>query len=115
METIISALIEQCEELFKTFGRAFFRKDIELLYEVVTEDFVWDAHEAGGLVKKVTGRQAVAAHMAGQSTRLENIRFHDVVYHHTDEVSFMTFRLTANNVDRGEAIVKFRVKVTTQV
>ena len=37
---------EDRDALFKRFGRAFFKKDLDAMYEVVTEDFVSDAHAA---------------------------------------------------------------------
>ena len=32
---------EQRDAIFKTFGRAFFKQDLDLMYEAVTPDFTW--------------------------------------------------------------------------
>ena len=89
------------DALFKAFGRAFFRRDVDALYETVTDDFVWYTLDKDGNAKAVTGRDAVGAQLNQRSTTLENIRFEDVVYHHADDATFMTFRLTATNTETG--------------
>ncbi len=90
------------DALFKAFGRAFFKRDVDALYETVTDDFVWYSLDQGGNVNAITGRAAVADQLAARSPQLENVRFEDVVYHHAPDATFMTFRLTARNVDTGE-------------
>ena len=32
---------EQRDAIFKTFGRAFFKQNLDLMYEAVTPDFTW--------------------------------------------------------------------------
>ncbi len=88
--------------LFKNFSRAFFRRDIDALYETVTEDFTWGSLGPDGATETITGRDAIAARLNQRSTRLDNIRFEDVVYHHAPDATFMTFRLTATRKDTGE-------------
>ena len=39
---------EDRDVLFKNFARAFFKKDVDALYETVTEDFVWASLDAAG-------------------------------------------------------------------
>ena len=87
--------------LFKAFGRAFFKRDVDALYETVTDDFVWLTLDREGNAKAVSGREAVAEQLRQRSPNLENIRFEDVVYHHAPDATFMTFRLTATNKDTG--------------
>ncbi len=89
--------------LFKAFGRAFFKRDVDALYETVTDDFVWLTLDREGNAKAVSGREAVAEQLQQRSPNLENIRFEDVVYHHAPDATFMTFRLTATNKDTGAA------------
>jgi hypothetical protein len=36
------------DRLFKTFGRAWFKRDVALLYEAGTPDFQWRSVDAGG-------------------------------------------------------------------
>ena len=94
---------EDRDVLFKAFGRAFFKRDVDALYETVTDDFVWYTLDTDGNAKAVSGREAVADQLNQRSATLENIRFEDVVYHHAGDATFMTFRLTATNRETGKA------------
>ena len=87
--------------LFKSFGRAFFKRDADALYEVCSPDFVWMTLDESGAAKALTGKAAVAEQLQRRSGHLENIRFEDVYYHHAPEATFMTFRLTATHKDTG--------------
>ena len=93
---------EDRDSLFKAFGRAFFRRDVDALYETVTDDFVWYTLDKDGNAQAITGREAVGAQLNQRSATLENIRFEDVVYHHASDATFMTFRLTATNSATGK-------------
>lgn len=88
--------------LFKRFGRAWFRRDVELLYSVVTPDFTWAWNDGNGQTRNVTGRgpigEALAATAGGDVER----RFEDVVYHHAPDATFMTFRLVERHKVTGE-------------
>lgn len=95
--------VAEREAIFKAFGRAFFKEDMDALYQVVTEDFVWSA-VVNGKPRRVQGRQAVAAYFAERRGMYENVRFHDVAYHHAPEASFMSFRLTATHKSTGAAV-----------
>ena len=92
---------EDRDVLFKNFARAFFKRDVDALYETVTEDFVWVSLDADGSTRTITGRDAVAEKLNQRSANLENVRFEDVVYHHAPDATFMTFRLTATRKDTG--------------
>ena len=89
--------------LFKTFGRAFFKRDVDLMYQVVAPDFVWASHGADGAVKMLRDRQAIAEHFAEQAEKVEGARFSDVVYHHATDATFMTFRLTQTDKATGRS------------
>ncbi len=89
------------DALFKTFGRAWFRRDAELLYEAVTPDFVWASADAGGEVRRITGRGDVAAALAATGGGAAKRRFEDVAYHHAPEATFMTFRLIETDPETG--------------
>jgi len=91
------------DTLFKAFGRAFFKRDIDALYETVTPGFVWQTLDENGNAKRVTGKDAVGEQLNRRSAHLENIRFEDVHYHHAADATFMTFRLTATRIDTGAA------------
>jgi ketosteroid isomerase-like protein len=96
------------DALFKTFGRAWFRRDAELLYQAVTPDFVWQSCDGDGSVRRITGREAVAAALAATAPGSAPVqrRFEDVVYHHAPDASFMTFRLVETDASSGKVRVE---------
>lgn len=89
------------DALFKTFGRAWFRRDVDMLYEAVTPDFVWASNDGDGAVRLITGREAVAQAFAGMGGGNVQRRFEDVVYHHAPDASFMTFRIVETDKETG--------------
>jgi len=89
------------DALFKSFGRAFFKRDVEALYDCCSPDFTWMTLDADGAAKAITGKAAVAEQLQRRSPNLENIRFEDVHYHHAPDATFMTFRITATNKETG--------------
>ncbi len=93
--------VEARDALFKTFGRAWFKRDAELLYEAVTPDFVWRSMDADGAVRLIAGKDAVAAALSASGGGNVQRRFEDVVYHHAPEATFMTFRLIETDKTSG--------------
>lgn len=93
--------VETREALFKAFGRAFFRQDMEAMFEVVTEDFTWTVEEQGQ-VRVLTGKQQIAGFFAERRGRYENVRFTDVVFHHAPEATFMQYRISGTVAATGE-------------
>ena len=89
------------DALFKGFGRAFFKRDVDALYETVTNDFQWMTLDDQGQKRIISGREAVDAQLQKRSDNLENIRFEDVIYHHAPDATFMTFRITATDKATG--------------
>lgn len=87
--------------LFKTFGRAWFKRDVALLYEAVTADFEWRSLDRSGTVHIIATREGVAAAFAAQAANGGTVRFADVVYHHAPDASFMTFRLIETDAATG--------------
>jgi hypothetical protein len=94
------ALAER-EELFKAFGRAFFKKDVEALYRVVTPGFQWRGQDEAGAPRLLASPEAIRAHFERQRETYSEQRFSDVVYEHLPDVSFMTFRLTETRRTNG--------------
>jgi ketosteroid isomerase-like protein len=90
------------DELLKGFARALFRADMEALYRVVAPDFLWSFHDGLATTKALAGPAAIAGHLAEQKARFSAQRFHEVVYHHADDASFMTFRVSETVRDNGE-------------
>jgi ketosteroid isomerase-like protein len=99
------------DRLFKTFGRAWFRRDVGLLYDAVTPDFEWRSLDGEGRVQRIASREAVAAAFAAsaEAAKSKEVRFADVVYHHAADASFMTFRLI--ETDRATGRVREDVGV----
>ncbi len=90
------------DTIFKAFGRAFFKQDLDAMYQVVTPDFVWSV-QGGEIGRLLTSREDIVTYFAERKQQVENMRFHDVVYHHAPEASFMTFRLTGTDKATGKA------------
>ncbi|HEY0566859.1 MAG TPA: nuclear transport factor 2 family protein [Xanthobacteraceae bacterium] len=90
------------DELFKGFARALFKGDIDALYRVVTPDFLWSFHDGGVVTKSLAGPAAIGAHLAEQKSLLSAQRFHEVVYHHAGDMTFMTFRVSETLRATGE-------------
>lgn len=90
------------DELFKRFARALFKVDMDALYQAVTPDFLWSFHDGLTVTKSLQGREAIVAHLGEQKALLSAQRFHDVVYHHAGDISFMTFRVSETLRATGE-------------
>ncbi len=93
------------DQIFKSFGRAWFKQDLDLMFQVVTPDFVWTSppgpNDSGPV--RAQGRAEVATQFARRNGLFEGVRFHDVAYHHAEDMSFMTFRMTGTLKATGQA------------
>jgi len=105
----VSPTADERDVLFKAFGRAFFKKDFDAMYEVVTEDFTYSIL-VGDEPQIMSSRDQVAAFMKGRSGTQVNVRFEDVVYHHAPEATFMTYRMTGTDVASGESFERVGVE-----
>ncbi|MCP4620014.1 MAG: nuclear transport factor 2 family protein [Bradyrhizobium sp.] len=90
------------DALLQAFARALFKNDMDALYQVVTEDFVWRYHDGIGAELVLTGRAAIGRHIEERKAFFSASRFHDVVYHHLPDISFMTFRVSETVRATGE-------------
>ena len=90
------------DALFEAFARALFKNDMDALYRVVAETFVWRYHDGVSTERVLTGRDAISAHIAERKAFYSASRFHDVAYHHLPDVSFMTFRVSETVRATGE-------------
>ncbi|MDB5580952.1 MAG: Ketosteroid isomerase-related protein [Bradyrhizobium sp.] len=90
------------DELFKGFARALFKADIDALYRIVTPDFLWSFHDGGAVTKSLADPAAIRAHLTEQKSLFSAQRFHEVVYHHAQDISFMTFRVSETMRASGE-------------
>ena len=82
------------DALFQAFACALFRSDMDALYAVVTENFVWRYHDGLSAERVLTGRDAIQKHIEERKAFFASSRFHDVAYHHLPDISFMTFRVS---------------------
>lgn len=82
------------DALFAGFARALFKGDLDALYAVVAPDFVWRYHDGLSEERVLSSREAILNHIEERKAFYAESRFHDVVYHHLPEISFMTFRVS---------------------
>ncbi|HEX4894534.1 MAG TPA: nuclear transport factor 2 family protein [Hyphomicrobiaceae bacterium] len=94
---------EARDALFKTFGRAWFKRDVDLLYEAVTPDFQWRGLDSSGAVRLISTRDGVAEAFRSMATSPLKVRFEDVAYHHAPDASFMTFRIIETDPATGKS------------
>lgn len=99
----------QRDAIFKAFGRAFFKQDLDLMYEVVTADFTWTVDD-GDQVHVLDSRNKIAEFFAQRRGKFENVRFDDVVFHHAADSTFMTYRMTGTAVATGDAFAKVGIE-----
>ena len=92
---------EERDALFRAFGRAFFRQDLDAMYRVVTEDFTYSIM-LNGLPRRMTSREQVAAFFEERRGIEKDLRFEDIVFHHARDATFMTCRVTGTDVATGE-------------
>jgi ketosteroid isomerase-like protein len=90
------------DELFKAFARALFRGDLDALHRVVTPDFLWRFHDGLAVTKSLADPVAIAGHLTEQKALFSAQRFHDVSYHHSGDMTFMTFRVSETVRATGE-------------
>jgi hypothetical protein len=94
--------IDERERLFRAFARGLFTRDLDAIYETVTEDFAWSFHDGLTVTRRLATRAAVADHLEQQKALFERQHFHDVAYHHLPEITFMTFRVSETLRGTGE-------------
>jgi len=100
---------EERDALFKQFGRAFFKQDLDAMYQVVTEDFAYSIL-VGDAPRQMTTRDQVAAFFEERRGVQKDVRFEDVVFHHAPEATFMTYRVTGTDIASGERFERVGVE-----
>lgn len=100
---------EQRDTIFKAFGRAFFKQDLDAMYQVVTSDFTWTVQDDRA-VRVLDSRQKIADFFAERRGKYEGVRFEDVVFHHAADATFMTYRMTGTEVATGQAFERVGVE-----
>ena len=100
---------EERDVLFKKFGRAFFKQDLDAMYEVVTEDFTYSIL-VDDQPRRMNTRAQVAAFFEERNGTQKDVRFEDVVFHHATEATFMTYRVTGVSVATNEPFERVGVE-----
>ncbi|MEM7254850.1 MAG: nuclear transport factor 2 family protein [Pseudomonadota bacterium] len=100
---------EERDAIFKKFGRAFFKQDLDAMYEVVAADFTWTV-PVDDEVRVLKTRDEIAAHFAERKGKMKDTRFEDVVFHHAPDATFMTYRMTGTVVASGEKVERVGVE-----
>ncbi len=100
---------EDRDALFKRFGRAFFKQDLDAMYEVVTDDFTYSIL-VNDTPRVMNTRDQVAAFFEERRGIQKDVRFEDVVFHHAPDATFMTYRVTGTDVASGEAFERVGVE-----
>lgn len=101
--------VDERDALFTAFGRAFFRQDLDAMYQVVTADFAYSIM-VGDELRVMTTRDEVGAFFEERNGTRRDVRFEDVVFHHAPEATFMTYRITGTEVATGESFEKIGVE-----
>ncbi|MDQ8729098.1 nuclear transport factor 2 family protein [Bradyrhizobium sp. LHD-71] len=93
------------DALLTAFSKALFKRDVDAIYRTVTPDFVWrlPIGPDAPVAREIGSPEQLADYFDARERTYDGVRFHDVVYHHAPEATFMTFRVTARRKD-GDAV-----------
>ena len=86
------------DDLFRRFGKAFNKADVEEIAACVTDDFEWRLNAGaaggspGGAVLK--GKEGLRAHFADKSRAHREARYSEARIHRSGTALFGTFRVT---------------------
>jgi len=100
---------DERDALFKAFGRAFFRQDLDALYDVVTKDFTYSILVDDG-PRVMNERSQVQAFFSERNGTQRDVRFNDVEFHHAPEATFMTYRVTGTDIASDTAFERVGVE-----
>ncbi len=94
------------DALLTAFSKALFKRDVDAVYRTVTADFVWRLPIGSNapVAREIASPEQLAAYFDERERMYAGVRFHDVVYHHAPDATFMTFRVTATRKDGGAAV-----------
>ena len=91
-------MADAIDDLFRRFGKAFNKADVEEIAACVTDDFEWrlNAGAAGGAPggRVLSGKDALRAHFADRSRAHREARFSEARIHRSGDKLFGTFRVT---------------------
>ena len=79
------------------------------MYAVVTADFTYSI-VVNDVSRLMCTRDQVAAFFIERNDAQQNVRFEDVVFHHADEATFMTYRVTGTDLVTNESFERVGVE-----
>jgi ketosteroid isomerase-like protein len=83
------------DDLFRRFGKAFNKADVDEIAACVTDDFEWRLNAGGSPAGRVLkGKEALRAHFADKSRAHREARFSEARIHRAGTALFGTFRVT---------------------
>ena len=102
-------MADAIDDLFRRFGKAFNKADVDAIADCVTEDFEWRLNTGGAPTGRVLkGKEALRAHFADKSTAHREVRFSEASIHRAGDKLFGTFRATG--IDHRYGIDLYEVK-----
>ena len=88
-------MADAIDDLFRRFGKAFNKADVDAIADCVTDDFEWRLNAGGAPAGRVLkGKEALRAHFADKSTAHREVRFSEASIHRAGDKLFGTFRAT---------------------
>ena len=88
-------MADAIDDLFRRFGKAFNKADVDGIAACVTDDFEWRLNAGGSPAGRVLkGKEALRAHFADKSTAPREVRFSEASIHRAGDKLFGTFRAT---------------------
>ena len=88
-------MADAIDDLFRRFGKAFNKADVDEIAACVTDDFEWrlaaGAAPSGTVLK---GKDSLRAHFADKSKAHREARFSEAKIHRAGDKLFGTFRVT---------------------
>ena len=90
------------DALLANFSAALRDRDLDTLFRMVAPDFLWNYHDGVSVTKSLMGSGPISDHLAEQTATYAVQRFHERVYHHLDDMTFMTMRVSETVRMTGE-------------
>ena len=88
------------DDLFRRFGKAFNKADVDEIAACVTDDFEWRLNAGGAPAGRVLkGKDDLKRHFADKSTAHREARYSEARIHRSGDKLFGTFRVTG--IDAG--------------
>ena len=88
-------MADAIDDLFRRFGKAFNKADVDEIAACVTDDFEWRLSAGNGPASRVLkGKEDLRAHFADKSKAPREARFSEARIHRAGDKLFGTFRVT---------------------